>query len=209
MNQLIIMIILPIIVGLLLFIVPEKYRTIKGIAALIISIITFSLAIVIYRIEPLIFTPDSNTIGSGIFELLQRYMGGTRDYLVFNYDNLTRLITLFISLFAFLVLLYSIIYIKEGKVKNYYPYFLVTLGCSYGAVFSDNLLLFLFFWGILGISLYKLIYGHDEGSSAAAKKTLILIGASDSIMIVGIAIVWKITGTLSMSSISVQATDAL
>ena len=209
MNQLIIMIILPLIVGLLLFIVPDKYRTIKGIAALIISIITFYLSIVIYRIEPVIFTPDSNTIGSGFFALLQSSMGGTRNYFVFNYDNLSRLITLFISLFAFLVLLYSIIYVKEGRVKNYYPYFLVTLGCSYGAVLSDNLLLFLFFWGVLGISLYKLIYGHDEGSSAAAKKTLILIGASDSIMIIGIAIVWKISGSLSMSSISLQATDAI
>ena len=98
--------------------------------------------------------------------------------------------------------MYSIVYIKEGRVKNYYPYFLITLGCSYGAVLSDNLLLFLFFWGILGITLYKLIQGNDEESSATAKKTLILIGASDSIMIIGIAILWKITGSLSMSEIS-------
>ena len=57
---------------------------------------------------------------------------------------------------------------------------------------SDNLLLFLTFWGILGITLYKLIPGNNEESSATAKKTLILIGASDSIMIIGIAIIWKI-----------------
>jgi multicomponent Na+:H+ antiporter subunit A len=105
--------------------------------------------------------------------------------------------------------IYSITYIREGKVINYYPYFLITLGCSYGAVLSDNLLLFLFFWGILGITLYKLIHGHDEGSSAAAKKTLILIGASDGIMIIGIAIIWMITGSLNISSISVPTTDAI
>jgi formate hydrogenlyase subunit 3/multisubunit Na+/H+ antiporter MnhD subunit len=133
----------------------------------------------------------------------------TARYLVFNSDNLSKLIILFISLFTFLILLYSLIYIKEGCVKNYYPYFLITLGCSYGAVLSDNLLLFLFFWGILGITLYKLISGHNEDSSATAKKTLILIGASDSIMIVGIGIVWKITGTLSMSAISVSTSSAL
>jgi len=209
MNELIIIITLPLIVGLLLFILPEKYRTIQGIASLIISVITCWLAVVIYRLEPLIFSPDSNSIGSGIFSLLRRSMGDTRNYLVFNFDSLSQLIILFTSLFGFLVLLYSIVYIKEGRVRNYYPYFLITLGCSYGAVMSDNLFLFLFFWGILGITLYKLVYGHDEGSSAAAKKTLILIGASDSIMIVGIAIIWKITGSLSMSSISIPATDVI
>ena len=71
-------------------------------------------------------------------------------YLSFNSDNLSKLIILFISLFTFLILLYSLVYIKAGRVKNYYPYFLITLGCSYGAVLSDNLLLFLLFWGILG-----------------------------------------------------------
>ncbi len=81
-------------------------------------------------------------------------------YAVFNADNLSKLIILFISLFSILILLYSLVYIKEGKVRNYYPYFLITLGCSYGAVLSDNLLLFLTFWGILGITLYKLIPGN-------------------------------------------------
>jgi formate hydrogenlyase subunit 3/multisubunit Na+/H+ antiporter MnhD subunit len=209
MNESITIITLPLLVGLLLFIIPEKYRTIKGIAALMISIITLWLTIVIYRSEPQIFVPDSSSPISDILSMLQNFIGGNRNYFVFNYDNLSSLIILFISLFAFLVLLYSLIYIKEGRVKNYYPYFLITLGCSYGAVLSDNLLLFLFFWGILGITLYKLIYGHNEGSSATAKKTLILIGASDSIMIVGIAIVWKITGSLSMSSISIPATTAI
>lgn len=209
MNELIVIMTLPLVFGLLLFIVPEKYRTAKGIVALLISVITLSLAVVVYRLEPLIFVPDSNTIGSAIISYIQDTIGGNRNYFVFNLDNLSKLIILFTSLFAFLVLLYSIVYIKEGRVKNYYPYFLITLGCSYGAVLSDNLLLFIFFWGILGITLYKLIFGHDEGSSAAAKKTLILIGASDSIMIAGIAIVWKLTGSLSMSNISLPATNVI
>lgn len=205
MNVFISIITLPVIAGLLLFLVPEKFRTIKGIAALTVSIITMWFSIIIYRSEPQIFTPA----GGSIFSFIQDLIGGNRNYFVFNHDNLSGLIILFTSLFAILILIYSIIYIREGRVRNYYPYFLITLGCSYGALLSDNLLLFLFFWGILGISLYKLIYGHDERSSAAAKKTLILIGASDSIMIAGIAIIWKVTGSLSMSSISIPATNAI
>ena len=209
MNEIISIITLPIIAGLLLFFLPEKLRTLKAIIALLISIITFCLTIIIYSAD--FKAGNLNTIfgRSGIIVFGFDFLQAATRYLVFNCDNLSRLIILFISIFGFLILLYSTVYIKEGRIKNYYPYFLITLGCSYGAVLSDNLLLFLFFWGMLGITLYKLISGHDEGSSATAKKTLILIGASDSIMIIGIAIIWRITGSLNMSSLSVPTNDAV
>ena len=41
------------------------------------------------------------------------------------------------------------------------------------------------------------------------KKTLILIGASDSIMILGIGMLWRLTGSLSMESISCRHTNIL
>ena len=210
MNEIISIITLPVLSGLLLFLVPEKFRTIKGIVALLISIITGYLTIVIF-IVPIIrycFLMNYQPVQACLFQVLI-FSSDAGRYLSFNSDNLSKLIILFVSLFTFLILLYSIVYIKAGRVKNYYPYFLITLGCSYGAVLSDNLLLFLAFWGVLGITLYKLIHGHDEESSATAKKTLILIGASDSIMIIGIAIIWKITGSLSMRGISVPTTNAL
>lgn len=209
MKEIIIIITLPVLTGLLLFFVPEKLRTVKGVAALLISIITCYLTIVIYGSENQILRLDEAAAGSGLSVSGLDLPGSAGRYLALNCDNLSKLIVLFISIFTFLILLYSLVYIKTGRVKNYYPYFLITLGCAYGAVLSDNLLLFLAFWGVLGLTLYKLISGHDEESSAAAKKTLILIGASDSIMIIGIAILWKITGSLSMESMSVPTSNAL
>jgi formate hydrogenlyase subunit 3/multisubunit Na+/H+ antiporter MnhD subunit len=209
MKEIISIITFPVLAGLLLFFVPEKFRTVKGIVALLISIITGYLTIVIYNSGNQMLCLDKLSSGSGLsvfgFDLLR----DAGKYITFNNDSLSKLIVLFISLFTFLVLLYSLVYIKAGRVKNYYPYFLITLGCAYGAVLSDNLLLFLAFWGVLGMTLYKLIHGYDEESSSTAKKTLILIGASDSIMIIGIAIIWKITGSLSMGGISVPTTNAL
>jgi formate hydrogenlyase subunit 3/multisubunit Na+/H+ antiporter MnhD subunit len=209
MKEIISIITLPLLAGLLLFLIPEKLRTVKGIVALLISVITGYLTIIIYNSGNQIMKLNEqsaeylqNISGDGLFS-------GAGRYIVFNCDNLSKLIVLFISLFALLIILYSIVYIKSGRIKNYYPYFLITLGCSYGAVFSDNLLLFLGFWGILGITLYKLIQGNDEESSATAKKTLILIGASDSAMIIGIAILWKITGSVCMSGISAPTTNIL
>ena len=209
MNEIISIISLPVITGLLLFCVPDKLRTIKGIIALVVSIICGYLTIIIYGSD-LQAGMINDAIGkSGMTVFGFELMNDAGRYLIFNSDNLSKLIILFISIFAFLILLYSLIYIREGKVKNYYPYFLITIGCSYGAALSDNLLLFLLFWGILGITLYKLIPGHNEDSSATAKKTLILIGASDTIMIIGIAIIWRLTGSLSMNSISLPTTDII
>ena len=173
------------------------------------SVITGYLAIVIYHSGNQLATPGDLTAGISLNISGHEILKNAGSYLTFNIDSLSRLIALFISLFSFLILLYSIVYIKTRKVRNYFPYFLITIGCAYGAVFSDNLLLFLSFWGVLGLTLYKLIPGFNEESSATAKKTLILIGASDSIMIIGIAIIWSMTGTLSIEAISLPATNAL
>ena len=199
------MILLPLLAGLALFCIPENLRLYKGLITLVVSILTAYQAVIVYGTENLVLCLPGlpgTTQGSELINDACRYI-------TFNLDKLSELVLIFISLFAFLIILYSLIYMREGKVRNYYAYFLITLGCSYGAVLSDNLLLFLIFWGLLGLTLYKLIHGHDEESSATAKKTLILIGASDSIMIIGIALIWRITGSLSISGVSVPTTNIL
>ena len=209
MREIVSIITIPLIAGLLLFFVPEKLRTVKGIIALLVSILTGYFTVLIYSSDYQLGMLDEISRGSGLSVFGIDIMTDANRYMAFYSDNLSKLIILFISLFAFLILLYSLVYIREGRAKNYYPYFLITVGCSYGAVLSDNLLLFLTFWGILGITLYKLIPGHDEDSSATAKKTLILVGASDTIMIIGIAIIWWLTGSLSMNSISVPTNNII
>ncbi|HOO99170.1 MAG TPA: proton-conducting transporter membrane subunit [Bacteroidales bacterium] len=182
-------IIITLAAGLLLFAIPDRARTIKGITALVVAVAAGILTAGLYTTGSQRFVPDLWNAGK---------------YLSLRTDNLSTLILFFISLFSVLILLYSLIYLKGRSIKNFYSWFLLTLGCSYGAAVADNLLLFLTFWGILGLTLYKLIEGKDEESSATAKKSLILIGASDSIMIIGIAILWRITGTLNMSEIQIS-----
>ena len=199
----------PIAAGVILFLVPDKFNSFKGIITLTISLITgfmtlllFSSAIRMVDFGDVLARTCLTISGIDIIE-------GSSRYFTLTLDNLSKLIILFISIFAILIIVYSLIYITSIRVRNYYPWYLLTLGSSYGAVLSDNLLMFITFWGILGITLYKLIPGHDEESSATAKKTLILIGASDTIMILGIAIVWRLTGTLSINAISLPTTNIL
>jgi formate hydrogenlyase subunit 3/multisubunit Na+/H+ antiporter MnhD subunit len=209
MKEIFSIITLPLLAGLLLFIVPEKFRTFKGLVALLISIISGYMTVVIYNsVDQIFYLSDLSSVpGLSVFGFYIPAITGR--FISFNNDGLSKLIILFVSLLTILILLYSITYIKDGRIKNYYPYILITLGCSHGAILSDNLVMFMIFWGVLGITLYKLIQGADEESSATAKKTLILIGASDSIMLLGIAVIWKITGSMSIGDISVPTNSAL
>jgi len=209
MNEVINIIAIPIIVGLVLFLIPGKFLRIKGILALTVSVITLWYSSLVFTAQQFAFTPYA-VFNLENWPIMQGINTDLIKYSAFNIDPLNQLILLFISIFAFLILLYSLVYIsKEKRLHNYYEYFLITLGCSFGAAAADNLLLFLVFWGVLGLTLYKLIKGYDEESSAAAKKTLIIVGASDGIMILGIAIIWKLAGTLNMSEINLATTNSL
>ncbi len=203
------LILLPFIAALVLLIVPGKYIKAKGIAALIISLITGFFTFSAYSSASRMIAPDGSLsktcyslFGSDLFR-------GAETIFTFSLDNLSRLILIFISLFAILILVYSLVYIRRDRVRKYYEWFLLTIGCSYGVVLADSLIMLLIFWGMLGIFLYKMIPGSDENSSAAAKKTLIIVGASDCIMILGIGMLYRISGSFSISSISLPTDNIL
>ncbi len=116
-------------------------------------------------------------------------------------DSLSAFVSLFIALFGALIILYSVAFMKEkAKIGNYYAYILATIAASIGAVLSNNLLLFIGFWGFLGITLYLLIAIGGEEAKGAAKKTFIIIGGTDALMLLGIAIIWKLTGAMRMDA---------
>jgi formate hydrogenlyase subunit 3/multisubunit Na+/H+ antiporter MnhD subunit len=192
------LIFMPILVGFVIFILPESLKVIKSLIALITSAITFYFSILVFGSE------------NGISVMKCNVYPPAGDFFALNVDGLSKLIVLFIGLFGFLYALYSISYVtKEKKLISYYSYFLITLGASFGATLADNLILFVFFWGLLGLTLYKLIKGYDDESSSAAKKTLVLIGASDSILIMGIGMVYLLSGSFFMSEVKLTTMGAV
>lgn len=209
MTQAINIIVLPVLIGLLLFLIPANFRLIKGILAIGVTAITGYLAIRLFGSENLVFSLGDWVTDRGMQSPEMDAYANANKYTSFSVDPLSRLITLFIGLLSFLIAVYSTVYKTAGTMRNYHAWFLITLGFSFGAVLSNNLMLFLICWGILGLTLYRLIRAKDEESSAAAKKTLVIIGASDGIMILGIAILWRITGTLNMDEITLPTSDAV
>lgn len=122
----------------------------------------------------------------------------------FLMDNLSIFVGLFVVFFTVLIILYSSSFLPRRRgLFSYYLYIVLTLAASLGAVFSSNLIVFMVFWGFLGMLLYLLIgYGQKDHTSATAKKAFILIGGTDAFMLLGLAFIWVLAGTFDMTNLS-------
>jgi len=127
----------------------------------------------------------------------------------FRFDNLSNFVGIFVGIFSVLIILYSAGFMRGRKgLIHYYSCIILTLLASLGAVFANNLVLFIVFWGFLGLLLYLLIgFGRKERTPATAKKAFIIIGASDALMLLGLAFVWQLAGTLQMDKIHIALTS--
>ncbi|MCF7907740.1 MAG: hypothetical protein K9L86_02550 [Candidatus Omnitrophica bacterium] len=127
----------------------------------------------------------------------------------FRFDALSIFVGIFIWFFSILVTVYSMGYMRAQRgISRYYLYIFFTLIASLGVVFANNLILFMVFWGFLGLLLYLLIgFGKKDNSSATAKKAFIIIGGTDALMLLGVALIWKLTGLFEMDLISIPLTS--
>ena len=125
-------------------------------------------------------------------------------------DNLSRFIALAIMLFGVLTVVYSLKFMKgKSGLIQYYIYIILTLVASVFTVLANNLILLVVLWGFLGLILYLLINMGGNQASSTAKKTFIIIGGSDSLMLLGIAIIWNLTHTFQMDAIRISLNSPL
>ena len=125
---------------------------------------------------------------------------------LFRIDALSGFVGIFIAFFSLLTVVYSLRYIEQKKGRlRYYLYIVLTFIASLGAVFSNNLIVFMVFWGFLGLLLYLLIgFGEKERAAYTAKKAFIIIGGTDAFMLLGLALIRFISGSLTMTNISIS-----
>ncbi len=129
----------------------------------------------------------------------------------FKFDHLSIFVAGFVAFFSVLTIIYSLGFMRKCQgLLRYYLYILLTLIASLGAVFSNNLIVFIVFWGFLGLLLYLLIgFGQKENTSATAKKTFIIVGGTDALMLLGIAFIWRISGSLNMDTMNIALTNKM
>ncbi len=175
---------LPFVLGFFSFIVPRKNKGIPVLLAVVASTLTFVICIKIFLLR------------SSLSNLSQT------QYLWL--DNLSAFVTLFIGFFGLIIVIYSLGFMKDkDNLNKYYAYVLWTISASLGVAMSNHLVLFLTFWGILGITLYLLIAMGSEGAASSAKKAFVIIGGSDSLILLGIVIIGRLTSSLFMNQPSI------
>jgi formate hydrogenlyase subunit 3/multisubunit Na+/H+ antiporter MnhD subunit len=197
-NALPVMPFLPLIVGFVLLFLPNRARLLSKILTLIISAATFVLAI-------LIFSYGRPEYAWSILEI-----GEARLDLLLSAKPLGAFMLMFAMGFGLLITLYSLKSMAGAKRQNeYYGAILITIGGSAGILLSNHLLFLLIFWEIVTASLYLLIATGGKNSNFAATKSFAMIGASDAALLLGILMVWILSGTFVISDISLGTTSAI
>jgi formate hydrogenlyase subunit 3/multisubunit Na+/H+ antiporter MnhD subunit len=174
-------------------------KHLSKVLTLIISVITFILAVRIF------------TLGRLDYAVYILQIGNLDLSLLLSARPLGAFILMFAMGFGVLITLYSL-RITQYAVRNtniYYSAILLAIGSSAGILLSNHLLFLLIFWEIATVSLYLLITTGGENSNFAATKSFAMIGASDGAFLLGVLLVWAMSGTFVISDISLATTSSL
>lgn len=138
-------------------------------------------------------------------------MNSIAQYPYFKLDSLNGFVAVAIGLFLGTTLIYSLKAIRFSKLRSilYYAYLVLTAVASIAAVLSNNMIILLCCWGFLGLALYLLINMGDEGSSLAAKKTLVIVGGTDALMLLGVGIIYYLSQTMQIDVIKLELNSGL
>ncbi|MEO0075208.1 MAG: proton-conducting transporter membrane subunit [candidate division WOR-3 bacterium] len=202
MNNLIFF--LPVLVsflgGVILFFLPPQTQRFKRIFNLIISLVLFIIGIKIFLA----------VIHNGSYVLTLSIFNISLSFMVSFFASLVLMVlfslTLLVAIFSLNLVNFVI---DEQRFNKFYAYFQWTLTASSIVLLTDNLVVLLVFWGAIAILLYLLILMGKPGASQAAYKTLVMIGGSDVLMLIGAALVYYLAGSATLSDIRLSLNSSL
>ncbi|MGB7055797.1 MAG: proton-conducting transporter membrane subunit [bacterium] len=181
MNEIYLVIVVPIFVGLLGFLI-NRLRTEFDLVAFLL---TFFYAIRIF------IATRTQIISYNVASLIGI------DFR-FYADSLSGFIILFNAIFALLIWLYSLRAMsKMPRERVYYLYLAITLAAANGVALSGNMIFLLLFWNVLVFSLYGILQVGKTHSSGAARKAITIIGVSDYAMMLGMVLFFVRTGNIN------------
>ena len=183
----------PLLAGLVCLLIPRVADSLRSLLAVLSAFVVLLLAGQLFGQvgpEPLTAEPVS--------------------WLALRLDTLGSFILLAVAVFGLLIAIYSVGYYKNHeRHRAYFTYYLWTLGVSCGAVLANDLLLLLVCWGFLGLTLFLMIGLSGPRAAAAARKSLMIIGGADALLLFGILSYWMLTGTTRMDAASLALDSPL
>ncbi len=185
-NYLVLVILIPVIVAIVNIFVPKILKKILTLAGIVVSLY-FSIRI--FSVGILHFSLFNETI-------LQN-------------DALSNFILLFVNILSLIILIYSLKNVKAAFESNFFILFPMTVGFCNAVAISVNYIAFILFWGLSGLMLF--LFGLLRGREGAetCRKTFIIIGGSDVLLLFGLVAIQYITHTNNMFLMSVPLAGVL
>ncbi|HBF39945.1 MAG TPA: proton-conducting membrane transporter [Firmicutes bacterium] len=110
---------------------------------------------------------------------------------------------------VFLIVLYSFTFmLKHPRNNQFYGFLFLTEAMAIGAVLANNLVIMLFFWEAMLITLFAMINSGNGGSYKTAVKAFVIVGLADLCLMFGIGIVEAQAKTTVMTDIHLETTGA-
>ncbi|HVP58445.1 MAG TPA: proton-conducting transporter membrane subunit [bacterium] len=173
-------ILVPMIAGAIVLLIPTAVRGIKEAITLAVAAVTLYFTIVLYRMGWV----ETNVFGMSMLRL----------------DTLSAFVLLWVGIFGLVMMVYSVWFMKgRSHLREYYGYSLLALGAASGIVLANDMILLVAMWTFLGLLLHLLIDVAGPAASGAVKKTATIVGASDGLLALGVAILWLMTDSTSLS----------
>jgi len=110
-----------------------------------------------------------------------------------------------VALAGFVVSIYAVAYIDKGSTTRYHTLYMLLLVGATGVVLTGDIFNLFVFFEILCISSYALVaYLGDRGGLEAAAKYLIQGAVGSGLFLLGIGLLYGLTGTLNMADIAAR-----
>ncbi len=178
-NPILLPLVLPMLMGLVCLLIPNVASGMRSLLAVLTTTLVLALVWPLFQ-------------QAGLIQ-------DTLPWLSWRVDALSAFTLLAVAFFGLLIAVYSVGYMKgRARHREYFTYLLWTLGASCAVVLANELLLLLVCWGFLGLTLYLMAGLSGPGAAGAARKSLMIIGGSDALMLLGIVIYWQLTGSTRM-----------
>jgi len=192
-KMLLLPILLPAVLSVVLLLLPRTLRLLRDALAVLGAGVLLYYAFVFFALKDLRYAVP--WLGLGIDFDLRLY-------------HFSAFILLALAGFLLLIALFTTVKMKDApRGREFMAYLFLTAAFANGAALANNFVPLLFFWEGLLVTLYTMItIGGRPLSGRTAVKALLISGFCDFSMILGIGLLWAVSGTATMSEISVAPT---
>ena len=121
-------------------------------------------------------------------------------------DHISIMLLFVATFLCVLINIFSIGYmntdpVNEDRNHRFYAEFVLFCAGMFGMVLADDFLWLFIFWEIMGLCSYLLIgfYYHKPSAAYAAKKAFLTTRVGDVFLVIGLAILWNLFGSLEFS----------